>query len=401
VSFKINRTASCLSLAAIFFLTSLYQPASSREDSAQQPTAPQASAPQAGVLLGYAQFRPDERFEYETMWIVFSPTEAHVAASVPDIIVPRSTGFWRLGTTVACEFSADNQQDSAREVVWQTPVDKAPAFKQGPLCKNHKPGDSPDSGEEAGAADSNAGHVPLCAKETAKLYFVSPTHVAEEFDDFDACDARGGRDITRDDVRSIDASEPISLADLFGERAAKSYAAAEKKGFAENNQSYNCPEPDAERFDLKSWHIAHRRGAWTPMASLNELPGECAFFYQTDLTLPKTITGEISKAELWKSFAAAVPHLEDFFLSPLGDYALILVSPKNADHHLYAYSIQNGAAAKRLAEIPWENSNSHPVVMAQWSSAKYVPQWTSAIQKIQDHPLPAAIPHAEEATAAH
>jgi hypothetical protein len=49
--------------------------------------------------------------------------------------------------------------------------------------------------------------------------------------------------------------------------------------------------------------------------------------------------------------------------------------------------------AKRLAEIPWDIGNFHQVVMAQWSSGKYVPQWTSVIQKIQEHPSPDAVLH--------
>jgi hypothetical protein len=54
-------------------------------------------------------------------------------------------------------------------------------------------------------------------------------------------------------------------------------------------------------------------------------------------------------------------------------------------YHLYAYSVENGVPGKRLAEISWENSNSRSIVMAQWSSGKYVAVWTDAIQKITEH----------------
>jgi hypothetical protein len=361
----------------------------------QQPNVQPTAATQAGVLIAYAFPSAHNKVEYQTNWIVFSPSEAYVAATAPDIVVPRSTGFWRLGTTIACEYSVENQQDASREIVWQSPVEKTPVFNQGPPCKNHKTAfvdELPDE-ENAGPSDSHGAQVPLCSVETAEILFVSPTHVSEYFNDYDRCDARGGHDLTDEDVRPLDNFAPISLADLLGDSAAKSYRLAAQKGFAENSKEYNCPEPDPERFDLKSWRISHRHGTWTPYASLTQYMGECTYFYQTDLTLPKSVTGEAAQARLWKSFAAAVPHVEDFFLSPLGDYALILVSAKTNDHHLYAYSIQNGVPAKRLAEIPWDIGNSHHVVMAQWSSAKYIPQWTSAIKKIQDHPLPDAVPH--------
>lgn len=391
---RIHKTSPRFLYSTVFILAFGTWPAS-----AQVATAPQAAGPQAGVLLAYSGH--GSYSQYQTAWIVFSANGARVATTVPDIIVPRSTGFWRLGTAVACEFSAESQQDASREVIWQSPVEKTPVFNQGPPCKSHKSAipDQVEEEENAAPADSGGAQVPLCAVETASIVFVSPTHLAEQFNDYDRCDPRGGRDTTRDDVRALDNPAPINLTDLFGPSAIDFYRSAAKKGFAEISKDYNCPEPDEEQFDLKSWHIAHRLGSWTPMASLNQWMGECAYPYQLALTLPKSVAGEVSSALLWKSFSAAVPHLEDFFVSPLGNYALILVSAKDFDHHLYAYSIQNGVPAKRLAEIPWDNYNSYFIVTAQWSSAKYVPQWTAAIQKIQSQPLPAAVPHYQTAAA--
>lgn len=387
--FKTRRTRSRFPFAAIFLLAF-----ANSAVFAQQPNL-QAPSPQAGILLAYAFPSAHNKVEYTTEWIVFSPTEAHVAASAPDIIVPRSTGFWRVGSTIACEYSVENQQDASTEIVWQSPVEKTPEFNQGPPCKNHKTGfvDQLPDEQDAGPSDSPGAPVPLCSVETAQILFVSPTHISEYFNDYNRCDARGGHDLTREDVRPLDTFAPTSLADLFGDSATKAYRLAEQKGFAENSKEYNCPEPEAERFNLKSWRISHRRGAWTPFASLTQYMGECTFFYPTSLTLPKSVTGEASKADLWKSFAAAVPHLEDFFLSPFGDYALIFISPKINEHHLYAYSVQNGAPVKRITEIRWDFGDPRAIVMAQWSSAKFVPQWTSAIKKIQDHLLPDAVPH--------
>jgi len=342
---------------------------------------------QAGVLLGYGELRSDGGYQYKTVWIVFSPTEARVAATVPDVIVPRATGFWRVGKTIVCEFDG-TERDSARDAVWQTPIEKAPLIREGPPCKSHKAGDTEESDNATNESTAAGAHVPLCGRETAKLLFVSPGYLAEQFNAWDSCDARGGHDITRDDVRPLDNGAPMTLAELFGERAEGAYSSAAKKGFAENSKDYNCPEPDPERYDLKSWNIGHVQGAWRPFAALNEFMGECAYAFPTDLELPKSVTGETPKGAQLRAVAGAIPLLSDFFLSPLGDYALVLVSPKNAEYHLYAFTAKNGVPGKRLAEIPWDNWNSHPIVIAQWSSGKYVAQWTDALQKIQEHPLP-------------
>lgn len=220
------------------------------------------------------------------------------------------------------------------------------------------------------------------------MLFVSPDYISEESDAWDGCDPRGGRDNKRDHVRTYDKERSLSLTEFFGERAAKAYGIAAKKGFAENSKDFNCPEPDAEEYDLKSWNITHVRGAWRPAASLDMFMGECAFSQPTDLELPKSVTGESSKTALWQKISAALPHISGFYFFPFGDFALILVSPKNAEYHLYAYSIKDSVLGKRLAEIPWNNYNSHRIVMTQWCSGKYVTKWTDIITKIKERPLP-------------
>ena len=341
-------------------------------------------AQQSGVLLGYGEQSSEGSYDYKTMWIVFSPNEAPVVSTVPDVIAPRAAGFWRLGRTIVCEFDAETQQDSSRDALWQTVLERAPTIQQGPPCKSHRAGDFAE--EE----DNSPSHVNLCGRESGRLMFVSPNYIGEEFDAWDGCDARGGRDMRRDHVRILDNGSPVSLTTFFGERAAKAYRVAAKKGFVEISNELNCPEPDPEEYDLKSWNIAHERGAWRPTASLNMFMGECAFSQPMDVELPKSVTGESSRTALWPKIAAVFPHISDFYFSPLGDYALVLVSPKNGEYHLYAYSSKDGILGKRLTEIPWNSSNSQPIVMAQWCSGKYVSQWTDVITKIKEHPLPDA-----------
>jgi hypothetical protein len=344
-------------------------------------------AQQVGVLLAYAEPASDMGNGYRTMWVVFSPTEARVLATVPEVIVPRSTGFWRIGSAIVCDYGSSDRWGSRQEILWQTPLEMVPVIELGSPCKSNRPDSDGSAESDLLNPDSN-----VCGRETATLLFVSPTHLAEQFKTaWDGCDGRGDQYTTRNAVRTLDNGQPISLDEFFGEWAAKAYSVAAKKGFAENSKEINCPEPDPEQYDLKSWAITHNRGRWLAAASLNEMSGGCAFTYRTDLALPMRVAGEESKAALWPIIAAKFPHLSDFYLSPLGDYAIIIVNPKYADYHIYAYSVKAGALGKQLAEITWDKYNYHPFVMAQWSSGRYVVQWTDTIQRIKDHPLRAPV----------
>jgi hypothetical protein len=70
------------------------------------------------------------------MWVVFSANQARVIATVPDIIVPRASGFWRVGVLTVCDFDTDFQQDSSHDVIWQTPIEKPPLIEES-NCKSH------------------------------------------------------------------------------------------------------------------------------------------------------------------------------------------------------------------------------------------------------------------------
>jgi hypothetical protein len=107
--------------------------------------------------------------------------------------------------------------------------------------------------------------------------------------------------------------------------------------------------------------------------------GECAFPYPLALQLPKSITGETPRPGLWKAFGAAVPHLADFFLSPLGDYALVVVEPKKDEFHLYAYSVLNGVPAKQMGEIRIQIGGISVGVMAQWCVSGELPRAAATI----------------------
>src|SRR5258708_20101552 len=96
-------------------------------------------AQQVGVLLAYAERSSDVGNGYRTMWVVFSPTEARVLATVPEVIVPRSTGFWRIGSAIVCDYGSSDRWGSFQEILWQTPLEKVPGIDLGSPCKNNRP----------------------------------------------------------------------------------------------------------------------------------------------------------------------------------------------------------------------------------------------------------------------
>ena len=69
---------------------------------------------------------------YETLWIVRDSSGAHVAAKLPDIIVPRKSGFWRLGIAHTCQLAppvsseaSDHGNIRTDDIAYATPVTRS------------------------------------------------------------------------------------------------------------------------------------------------------------------------------------------------------------------------------------------------------------------------------------
>jgi len=116
---------------------------------AQQSPASTPVPPSSGVLLAHIAHQRNSQVlgspsvvQYETLWIVRDAAGARIIATLPDIVIPRKTGFWRLGIQHACQLRAPEKGDptsrgniSTADLPYAVPADKAPILEvQYPLC---------------------------------------------------------------------------------------------------------------------------------------------------------------------------------------------------------------------------------------------------------------------------
>lgn len=127
--------ASRVLLGCLLALLLVFQAASD-----QQPANPTPVTPAVGLLLARVahERNPDlestSMVKYETLWIVRDAARAHIAAKLSDIIVPRKSGFWRVGIEHTCHFDRAPAGDSkdhgniitTEDVAYAVPVSDAP-----------------------------------------------------------------------------------------------------------------------------------------------------------------------------------------------------------------------------------------------------------------------------------
>src|SRR5687768_18566506 len=76
---------------------------------------------QSGVLVGVAT-----PAGYETLWIVRDAARP-VHATIPDLLVPRADGWWRVGTAPICPTGGPEGQ--SMHVLWRARADSTPDRK--------------------------------------------------------------------------------------------------------------------------------------------------------------------------------------------------------------------------------------------------------------------------------
>src|SRR5258708_3736590 len=116
---------------------------------------------------------------YQTLWIIRDASSAHIVASLPDIIVPRKTGFWRVGVEHACQVNppaGDDRKDfssvTTEDYGYAVPVEQTPTvetqFAACDLLTAKRLFD--DSYDQAGSVGAEQARVPKALPGCGVLY---------------------------------------------------------------------------------------------------------------------------------------------------------------------------------------------------------------------------------------
>jgi hypothetical protein len=356
-----------------------------------------ARGQQAGVLIGVVEARAEEAQDfdsihvpkYQTLWIAPDANgQFGVVATITELIVPRRDGFWHVGVKQVCEFDAGTEEDGGNEsiaqAIWAAPVGKAGDVEQQHPCTVHQPEDyAPPFGR--GPGDNKK--ISQCGFTLADIEFLSAELISwrEYASQSEDCEARGGRYNARYYVRRADSNEAVSFEKLFGAQAGGAYAkAAAVKPHDDNGEE--CGEEVSGRDD--QWRIGRNAGRWAAFVNQNAGYFGCSVDSLIRFRLPSALTGETAVLSDWKAFYAIEKELEDGFVSPTGDLAMVTTKTE-----IKLYEVREKAPGKLLLTLP-----GRPIVMVQWATGTHVQDWTAQLKRIAGGPLPGPVLRVKPAT---
>lgn len=336
---------------------------------------------QSGVLVGVAS-----PAGYETLWIVRDPSRPF-HATVPNLLVPRTDGWWRLGTARICP---TGPEDQSMQVLWRVRADSAPVIPE--ICHELPRGELslPIYAEDSAAIDSLKREIIRCSWSELEIKFASPEYLAigERSGQTEQCEPRGGRWYQSYYVSRFNGDSSLALTqfavaklDSVG-RLALARAATE---LAKDEMCRNIVEAfnANELIDVGSaWYPARSGGRWMPVVMQELGTGECQLLPMVDVGLTGALTGYDSLHPSWAALARRVRGINDAFSSPNDD----LVIMRTGDS-LFVHLGGGSPLGRRIGAMPFRERE---VVMIQWATGRNVARWDQEIAAMLRRGLPDA-----------
>jgi len=305
--------------------------------------------------------------------------EAVVPLEIPDLLLPRRTGFWRVGLVGTC--SEDPHLDVDDKVIG-TEIDVAdylwavPAGQQ-PRVTLSRDRDASQSPERVGPCTS---HDDSCDTDRrAQLSWIWPDYLSGAFGGSYSCGAHPDSDYTYA-MRSVDdLSLSASISDAIGARAEQRARAA----FATAVRKWPGAAPAAMKrcvddasFDPRSWHIEREPGGWKAegWSTTSRLCGYGMDFPIVGDLTPVTGRRGDDRAGL-VAVKGAIPESTDAHVGPGGKWILATTDKE-------VLLLKADAPDQPVARVALNKRES--VVMVEWATGANAARWTEEARRAHD-----------------
>jgi hypothetical protein len=338
---------------------------------------PQASA-QTAVLIGVHQaaWEDAQPPSYRTFLITFRDGKAQLAADIPDLIVPRKDGFWRVGSVHKGPPTGGDQ-----EFIYAAPLRSVP----------HAVGEYHPENPESNCPQTNE----------ATIEFVNPELLSVSSLDQAGCSLEvqyGHSTYKLDELeKGVEINTILGPAAWVAEKKADALAKAE--AHADRPECVGVSKPDSWNWGIeRSSRLPQSKSKPWTLVSDYYSPHVCGDGdrYEINFQIPESVTGLIyhasSLSSLLKSKVATESQIppNESWLTPAGDF-LVAVGEFTYSERVRVYRIsQQGIEAKSILSVSTSASPSwgFNVVMVQWALGKYVAQWESELKSRAATPLP-------------
>jgi len=307
----------------------------------------------SGVLLGIKTTVPSNSninlptYKYKTLWIGRDNNNMIPAKEADNLLVPRTTGFWKL--------DADRIQ--------------ADGFISDKLLSYPLENNTLRSYSNRGSNDSpNFNSIQ------------NITFVGNDFISLEYGYSKNNSDVLLNKLKIVPLSTPeqgkIKIGDIFGEKAkdtlinsAKIYTSSNNT--VSENKNY-VPEED-------NIGMFRKNGHWILTGRMNfegaDLQASFKDFY-ISLIPEKKLVSYDNLTISWSDVKAVVPEALDIFESPNSDFAIVVTK-----NNLCVYDIKNNVL-NQTPSVKYKINDNDTIIMSEWATGDYTMKWDKTMDSI-------------------
>jgi hypothetical protein len=307
----------------------------------------------SGLLLG---LRDGE--QHSTIWV--APQNGKLLARRgQDVLLPRQSGWWRVGAATVKQKTSGNEQTTIRSLWASTIGNKGTGRSSFEADCQEDSFDTLLFVHEAYLALENSSNG-YC-KGAAHPWAVSTLEVRN----LDVLERAGNSD-------NISNPEPnlVEIGTALGANAAKQFTTT-GEGFYKK-----LPTDKQEVFEKSpqatNWALIRRNGQWVLRGRLGyafeAARSVCCIDFDAGLN-PQSLVGHDKLAVSWASLKAKYPKIIDAFSSPKNDLLFTLEPQK-----LTAFALSGGKLGGVLLTVPFKNRVTP--VMIEWATGASTARWS-------------------------
>lgn len=322
---------------------------------------------------------PPSAGQLRTVWVpVVNPSsgESIEAFELPDLLLPRRSGFWRAGLLGTCAERTQTNVDGdalgteteIADYLWVTPVGRRPQVRLEPRY-------SSDPAERV---------APCVARDTycdidrrTRIFWIWPEYMSLDLGRSASCGAHPDWSPGYTVRSAGDLARPVSIRGALGVAAEQRFLRALESAKQTYTSNPECAEP--AKFEPDSWHIERQPGRWKAEGWSNtyRLCGYGVDF-TVDLDL-SAVTGRQDDRSGWPMLKATMPQLTDAHFGPGGRWVL---ATTETDLLLFA----DVASDRPAIRVPISTGDT--VIMVEWATGPNVARWTAEVRRAREGSRP-------------
>jgi hypothetical protein len=346
---------------------------------------PQAPA-QSAMLLGlHLNAWDDEKGahppSYRTFLITFRDGKAQLAADIPELIVPRKDGFWRVGAL----HKGPPRDGGYQEFIYASPARSVP-HAVGEYALNPDVPENPDSN--------------CSPTNKATIEFVNPELLSVSY----LTEAGCSLDVQFQNAtyKLEELETKLDITTILGPTAWNAEKKADALAKSDSGISPDCvgvSKPDATNWGIeRSGQLPRSQAKGWVLASDFNTPHVCGDgdTYEIKIPIPESLTGPTYHDSTLLSLLKSKVAMDNAvlpgkaFLTPSGDF-LVALGAFSYGEPVRIFSIKQQAIEPKPALSVFTSTSlgwGFNVVMVQWALGKHVGEWESELQSLQTTHLP-------------